>query len=111
LDEVRAHRAWQAERYHDVNQTMPDGTGPDAQWIPGLPYDAATIETIFRLDWDYDRDPDPKEQSWMRLLREEVAEAFACPNTLCLREELVQIAAVAVSWIETLDARDGVSNG
>jgi hypothetical protein len=105
LSEVREHRAWQAERYFALNQTMPDGTGPDTPWLPGLPHSARTIEMIIRADWNYDTDPDPALMSWMRLLREEVAEAFACADATCLRTELVQVAAVAVSWIETLDAR------
>jgi hypothetical protein len=105
LREVREHRAWQAERYWETNIGMPDGTGPDVAWMPGLHYDAATIETVIREAWDWDRDPDPTKVTWLNLLREEIAEAFACSETSCLRTELVQVAAVAVSWIEALDAR------
>lgn len=37
------------------------------------------------------------------ILREEVAEAFAEYDTAKLRAELIQVAAVAVAWIEKLD--------
>jgi hypothetical protein len=103
LDEVAEHRVWQAERYHDLNQTMPHGVGPGIAWMPGLVRSAANIERACRADWDYDRDPDPALMSWLKLLREEVVEAFSCPTTACLRTELVQIAAVAVAWIEKID--------
>ena len=106
LAEVAEHRHWQAERYHDMNQTMPHGVGPDVEWMPGLRLTAEEIETLIRRDWDYDVDPDPAQHSWMRLMREEVAEAFGCPDTACLRTELVQIAAVAVSWIEKIDGEN-----
>lgn len=43
--------------------------------------------------------------TWRAILAEEVAEAFAEVDQDRLREELVQIAAVAVQWIEALDRR------
>jgi hypothetical protein len=39
------------------------------------------------------------------LVREEVAEVFQETDPVKLREELVQVAALAVSWIEKIDAR------
>jgi hypothetical protein len=44
-----------------------------------------------------------KDLTWFNILREEVAEVGASPNDLELRKELVQVAAVAVAWIEALD--------
>lgn len=41
--------------------------------------------------------------SWAHILVEEVAEALEAPSTADLRQELVQIAAVAVAWIESID--------
>ena len=41
----------------------------------------------------------------MHLVREEVAEAFAESDPARLREELIQVAALAVSWVEKIDAR------
>ena len=43
--------------------------------------------------------------TWRAILAEEVAEAFAEVDQDRLREELVQVAAVAVQWIEALDRR------
>ena len=41
--------------------------------------------------------------SWDTIIREEVLEARLAPTAAELRAELVQVAAVAVAWIEALD--------
>jgi hypothetical protein len=46
------------------------------------------------------------EGTWALVLQEEVAEALAESDREALRMELVQVAAVAVAWIEALDRRD-----
>jgi hypothetical protein len=43
--------------------------------------------------------------TWRAILAEEVAEAFAETDPDKLRAELVQVATVAVQWVETLDRR------
>lgn len=43
---------------------------------------------------------------WWHILLEEVYEALAEEDTDALREELVQVAAVAVAWIEDIDRRE-----
>lgn len=43
--------------------------------------------------------------TWRHILDEEVAEAFAEPDPAKLRAELVQVAAVAVAWIEAIERR------
>lgn len=43
--------------------------------------------------------------TWLDILREEVYEAFAAPNDANLREELVQVIAVAASWLLDIDRR------
>lgn len=48
---------------------------------------------------------------WRLVLAEEVAEAFAETDPGKLRAELIQVAAVAVAWIEDLDTRDGQADG
>lgn len=45
------------------------------------------------------------ELTWRAVLAEEVAEAFNESDPAALRSELVQVAAVAVAWIEDLDRR------
>lgn len=43
--------------------------------------------------------------TWQLILAEEVAEAFAESDPVKLREELIQVAAVATCWIEAIDRR------
>lgn len=48
--------------------------------------------------------------SWRLILREEYREALAAaPDSPELREELIQVAAVAVAWVEAIDRRTAVS--
>lgn len=47
----------------------------------------------------------PGGASWRMVLHEEVSEAFAETDPDQLRAELVQVAAVAVAWVEDLDSR------
>lgn len=47
----------------------------------------------------------PDTDNWQDILLEEVYEAMAESDPEKLRAELVQVAAVAVSWIESLDRR------
>lgn len=52
------------------------------------------------------------EGSWSHILTEEVAEALEeaqFNNERFLREELIQIAAVCLGWVEAIDARSFVS--
>lgn len=103
LEDVRRERVAQRERY-GLNETTPDGTG--GAWL--LPYTAdpaPAIEAKLRNDYmDYAEDA---PVTWVHLLREEMAEAFAETDPIRLRAELVQVAALAVSWCERLDARQG----
>lgn len=41
--------------------------------------------------------------TWHAILHEEVMEAFAESDPARLREELLQVAAVAIRWIDALD--------
>jgi hypothetical protein len=45
--------------------------------------------------------------TWDGILLEEVYEALAEADPVKLREELVQVAAVAASWVVALDRRKG----
>ena len=44
--------------------------------------------------------------SWRDILHEEVQEAFAEHDPVKLREELIQVAAVALAWVENMDRGD-----
>jgi len=43
--------------------------------------------------------------TWRDILQEEVSEAFAEDDPAKLRKELIQVAAVAVAWVEAIDRR------
>jgi hypothetical protein len=116
LADVRAERARQYAR-HGSNSTLSDGTGPEVPWMgnvadfyqsrlaavrrfPG----AGEIETHLRNDYEA-HEARTGKPTWMHLVREEVAEVFAENDPQRLRAELIQVAALAVSWVEKLDAR------
>jgi len=104
LEEVKEHRAEQFARY-GTNDDLEDGTGPFSEWTsPLTAYDARTIEDQFRRGYER-HERATGAPTWMHLVREEVAEAFQEAATGRLRAELLQVAALCVSWIETLDGR------
>lgn len=92
LSDVIAERQRQHAR-HGV-QSLPDGTGGTlAVQLRGEAQRYCDELTVART------------LTWRAILAEEVAEAFAETDHERLREELVQVAAVAVQWIEALDRR------
>ena len=76
-------------------QRHPDGTG-----------ELADLTARDRAQKLCDEATDAGRLTWRAILAEEVAEAFAESNPDRLREELIQVAAVAVQWIEALDVRE-----
>lgn len=50
--------------------------------------------------------PSDRNAAWDGVLLEEVYEALAESDPAKLRTELVQVAAVAVAWIESIDRRE-----
>jgi hypothetical protein len=104
LAEVRVERARQDAKWGEQNH--PDGTGDwDAYrgaWSEG------TLKEIrqgkAREAKDYcDRAAKERRLTYRHILDEEVREAFAEDDKAKLRAELLQVAAVAVAWIEKLD--------
>lgn len=102
LQAVSNERVNQYAKY-GTNSSLIDGTGHGVHWIPAYPHDAEDIERVFREDYD-DHGGDGGA-SWMRLVREEVAEAFQESDPERLEEELIQVAALCVSWVEKLRER------
>ena len=88
LLEIAAERESQDRTWGPQNH--PDGTGTYV-------WELDTQELKARFE--------SGERSWALILGEEVAEAFDEVEVVPLREELVQVAAVAVAWIEALDRR------
>ncbi|MEU7890482.1 hypothetical protein AB0B54_33685 [Microbispora bryophytorum] len=91
LSDVAAERAAQDARWG--LQEHPDGTGPayapEADLAKQAVTDAAAEGRL----------------TWRHILHEEVLEAFAEEDADRLRAELVQVAAVAVKWVQELDRR------
>lgn len=93
-------------RLYGHNEDTPDGTGPDVHWLPRAYSDpgATRLEALIRED--YDRHVQSGQPlSWMHLLREEFAEAMCAGTVDELYNELVDVAAVAVSWCEKIRQR------
>lgn len=104
LDAVWGERARQFERY-GTNDDTPDGSGPGTRWLLPFTTESATdVEDLLREDY-VDFEQEAGGPTWVHLLREEVAEAFAESDPTRLEEELIQVAALAVSWVESLRTR------
>lgn len=92
LDEIAAERSRQDARWGEQNH--PDGTGT-------LEQRKVAESARIRCDEAFAAGGG----SWSDVLTEEVAEAGAEADAAALRAELVQVAAVAVAWIEAIDRR------
>lgn len=102
LRDVFEERCQQEARYGDVNDLHENGTGPDLQWLkPWTTDDAVTIEKKLREDYD----STGRIPTWAELVREELAEALLEDDVDLLASELIQVAALCVSWVERLRAR------
>ena len=91
LEELYEERQRQDAKWGEQNH--PDGTGG-----PGTPAAAYRARARCKANG-------PGEDNWRDILDEETAEAYAEVDPALLRGELVQVAAVAVAWIEAIDRR------
>ena len=104
LREVMHEREQQVGRYGH-NEELLDGTGPDEPWLGAVSeLPAARVEEWFREDYER-HERAAGAPTWMHLIREEVAEVFREDDPARLREEIIQVAALCVSWVEKLDRR------
>lgn len=76
-------------------QSHPDGTTDDV-------YNRATSDTSRTL---CDLAAKKGTVTWRHILTEEVDEAYAESDPAKLRKELIQVAAVALAWVEDIDRR------
>jgi hypothetical protein len=77
-------------------QDHPDGTGgPEAEVVADL------LKRLCKSAGLRDGAGD----TWLKILAEEVGEAFAETDPAALRAELVQVAAVSCAWVEAIDRR------
>lgn len=105
LEEVARERARQYRQY-GTNSDLEDGTGPSSYWLGNLTaYNAEGLEHLLRGDYARYESAHGKP-TWMHLVREEVSEVFAAEPEH-LEEELIQVAALCVSWVEKIRARQG----
>lgn len=96
LEDVHAERRRQVAKWGD-DSTKDHGDGT------GLPSDEACAEYAKLIT---DTNADAGTVTWRDILHEEVCEAFAETDPEKLRTELIQVAAVAVKWVEAIDRRD-----
>jgi len=95
LVEVRNERRRQDEKWGV--QSHPDGTGIGPYWSE-------------RAEAQKDMNAMAVERgalTWRGILEEEVFEAFAESDKALLRAELLQVAAVAIAWVEHNDRQKG----
>jgi hypothetical protein len=91
-DEIQDELDRQDARWGEQNH--PDGTG--------LTGDRELSDDVRRFtDWM----ASTGNLTWRDILWEEVREAFAETDEDRLREELVQVAAVAANWVNAIDRR------
>ncbi len=83
----RQHRKW-------GEQNHPDGTGD---------HEFQAAARVARRTCDVEHKAG--RGTWEHILSEEFFEALAEEPPARLREELIQVAAVAVAWVEAIDRR------
>jgi len=94
VDEIRRERNRQDVKWGEQNH--PDGTGSGA---PDAAFEARRARNACQ------HAAKRGAVTWRHILREEFAEAMAEDDPTALRAELVQVAAVAVAWVEAIDRR------
>lgn len=102
LDDVLREVETSIEK-HGNQYGTPLGTGRDAVVLSFAGYDQ-TAENLAQeaKSWT-DYMSDIGEVTWHDILTEEVMEAYAEDDPLLVREELVQVAAVAIKMIYAID--------
>lgn len=109
LDEVQWERDTQDLKWGEQNHA--NGTGPGVLLLGEVVMWRQYVLTMNKLATAQqaatDRNTDDGTLTYADILLEEVFEAVAEDDPEKLREELVQVAAVAVAWVEKID-RDKV---
>lgn len=100
IQEVAAERVEQVLKFGI--QDLPDGLGyvldNDGEQDLTIRHFGRTTEMLGREILDM-------EPSWAGVFLEEVGEAMAARDVPHLREELIQVAAVALAWVAHIDGR------
>jgi len=102
FDDIEAERDRQDAKWGV--QSHPDNSPFEDSLVRDLPPASAAQQQC-------DQEARIGSVSWSTVLLEEVLEALedssAGANTGTLREELIQVAAVAAAWVEDIDRREG----
>jgi hypothetical protein len=103
--DVFIERSRQDDKWGEQNH--PDGTGPGLRFLyhTDSNLDLRTGEELARIFKAKCGRNLPHEDNWRDILLEEVFEAMAESDFFALRKELIQVAAVAVAWVEDIDRR------
>lgn len=110
LDEIvwerqRQDIKWGEQDHPDVDQVLMNRPGGCSEKRMAEQYE---IPTASRAKYLCELAAERGETTWGHILVEEVAEAIEAAtqeSTQLLREELVQVATVAVAWVEAIDRR------
>jgi hypothetical protein len=103
LAEVAGERARQDQIWGV--QDLPNGTGPSNSMF-GVRLDK--FATTVRRACEQAAETDTT--TWLLIAAEEAFEAFSTLDPRLLREEVIQLAAVCVAWVECID-RGAVTGG
>lgn len=96
FEEIAAERRRQIEKFPEEEDGLPDGTGGGGR---------ETWERIARQSCE--RAAREGTLTNTHIFDEETAEAMAATERPKLREELVQVAAVCVKWVQQIDREAG----
>jgi hypothetical protein len=102
VEAVLTERARQDAKWGQQNH--PDGTGEHWEALTGR-HAGAAAEMAEDAQRRTDEAAERGECTWSLILAEEFAEAVAEQDPAKLRTELVQVAAVALQWVEAIDRR------
>lgn len=93
FEEIKAERKWQDEKFGEQNYSM------NTRF-----FDCGFCKTKEKFYKEINKKEDFRF-SWITVLLEEVYEAFSVKKPEKQREEMIQVAAVAVAIIECLDRK------
>lgn len=111
LGEVQAERRRQDAKWGEQNH--PDGTGPETTVLDGIGLRSGNMalarpgahSLAYFATLTTNQRAEEGRVGWADILLEEVFEALAEDDATRLRTELIQVAAVATQWVETIDRR------
>ena len=101
LERVFEERVRQRAKHGEAMRDLPDGTGPNEEWLAGVvgAIPARHVQEDFRSD--YEKTSANGELTRMHLVREELAEAFELDgDDPAFVDEILQVAALCVQWAE-----------